>query len=254
MTTDTESNGLTPSGDGPANDNAGLGSANAAETPVGNTLSDCMGRERDSPTTEKGVGPGGIGGSTSPRPMAVEPGAVAREAVVQTLAEMGFTENAVATRLLEIERQMAVLTRSPDDLKNRLENMFAVLLEKLEDPKGLLVYNRQRRLFLDILSLHDLILDLEVSAKANDSDSQHWTNYKNVREQLLQVLATNGVTPIVSEVGAAFSPQQQRVVRVVRTEESMQDGCIESIVRDGFVFGPFVVRPAEVVVRKRVSA
>lgn len=253
MITDTESNGLTPSGAGPANDNVGLGSANAAETPDNNTLSDCTGRDRDPPKTEKELGPGGIGPSTSPQTM-VAPGAVAREVVVQTLAEMGFTENAVAPRLLEIERQMAALTRSPDDLKARLENMFAVLLEKLEDPKGLLVYNRQRRLFLDILSLHDLILDLEVGAKANDSDAQHWTNYKNVREQLLQVLATNGVTAIVSEVGVAFSPQQQRVVRVVPTDESTQDGCIESIVRDGFVFGPFVLRPTEVVVRKRVSA
>jgi len=94
---------------------------------------------------------------------------------------------------------------------------------------------------------------LEAGARVEGEDSPHLANYRNIREQLLQLLAMNGVTPIVSEVGALFSPQQHRVVRVIRTEEPVQDGCIDSVVRDGFMFASFVVRPTEVVVRKRAT-
>jgi len=40
-------------------------------------------------------------------------------------------------------------------------------------------------------------------------------------------------------------------VRIAATEDAAQDGCIESVAREGFVFGAFVVRPTQVVVQKR---
>lgn len=178
---------------------------------------------------------------------------VVRETVAQTLATLGITsDTGVRQPWLEMEKLIGQIARSPDDIKSKLESLFAVLLERLEDPKGVVGYNRQKRFFMDLLSLYDLMRELEDSIEAAGADV-HRANYRNLKEHLLQLLALNGVTPVVAQIGSPFSPQQHRVIKVVQTDDSSQDGCIDSIVRDGFAFGPFTLRPTEVVVKKRVS-
>jgi molecular chaperone GrpE (heat shock protein) len=175
---------------------------------------------------------------------------VAREAVRQTLGALGITAGGESSKLRELTGAVDTLSRLPPEFRTQLDAVFAAVLDRVEDKKGHFAFNRQRRLFLDLLSLHDMIRDLENGT----ADPSHHANYGNLLGQLVQLLALNDVTPIVCEVGTAFNPSQHRVVRVVQTEEGSLDGCIESVARDGFAYGSFVVRPAEVVVHKRSAA
>ena len=171
-------------------------------------------------------------------------------AVRQTLATLGITsELAVEQRWLKMESLINHFARTPDEIKNTLENLFGVLLERLEDPKGVVGYNRQKRFFLDLLSLHDLMQELEDRSEETGTDV-HRSNYRNLKEHLLQLLVLNGVTPVGAQVGAPFNPQAHRVIKITHTEDASQDSYIDSIVREGFAFGSFTLRPTEVVVRK----
>jgi len=194
----------------------------------------------DSVSDDAGVRPAGA---------TVDVGRIIEATVTRVLSSLGITPEAAQQQRADLEKIVAPLARAPDEIKARLDSVCSMLVERLEDPKGLVLYNLQRRLFLDLLALRDLISDLELGA-AGDDGSPHLANYRNLNEQLVQLLAMNGVTPIVAAIGAQFSAQQHRVVRVVQTDDLDQDGCIDSIVRQGFGYGSFVVRPTEVVVRK----
>jgi len=136
MTDNSELDGLGPAGDS-LEPKASMVPADAAGRPPVEVVS-------DSPQ-QQGVARPGQGsavpadGSAERPAAAMDASAIAREAAAQTLAGIGLADSGAVQRLLETERQLAAIARLPEDLKSRMENIFATLLDKLEDPKGLLI-------------------------------------------------------------------------------------------------------------------
>lgn len=68
-----------------------------------------------------------------------------------------------------------------------------------------------------------------------------------VKRRFLGVLAQHGVAPMAS-LGARFDPNQHEAVTLVPVTEPSQDGHVVAVVREGYLIGDGVLRPANVAV------
>jgi molecular chaperone GrpE (heat shock protein) len=131
-----------------------------------------------------------------------------------------------------------------------LNGVFSKIFDRIEDPQGRFAFNLQRSLLKGLLSIYDLLQDLEGNTEKELSDKEHRANYGTIRMQMFQLFAFNDIKPIIPEAGAKMDAQFHRAVEVVLTGEPEEDNCIEKCIRDGFIYGSIVLRPAEVIVRK----
>lgn len=69
---------------------------------------------------------------------------------------------------------------------------------------------------------------------------------KFLKQELLNILYSEDVEPI--EKLERFDGQQQKVTGNVATDDPTQDGAIQSIVQEGFMFQGKVLRPQSVVI------
>jgi hypothetical protein len=211
-----------------------------------NEMSECAAETAAEPLAEleSGAPPAAAEAPLDAGPAAEEKlAAITRAAVGEALTALDLTPE-TGRRLRDLDQATATILRFPEVCRALFESSFTVLLERLEDTKGVFAFNRQKRMLVDLLALHDMMLDLERSVPAGDP---HRGNYLTLREQMLQTLA---VTPILAETGARFNPSLHRAVGVFPAPDAASDGAIDSIKREGFLFGVFVLRPTEVVVRK----
>jgi len=146
----------------------------------------------------------------------------------------------------ELERVSSV----PDQVNKSLNGFISAILDRVEDPRGRFAFNVQRSLLRGLLSLYDLLQDLEGNDGKALSDAEHRVNYRTIRTQLLQLLAVNDVKSFAPEAGTKVDAQYHRVLEVVPTGEPGEDNCIANCIRDGFTFGSTVLRPVEVTVKK----
>ena len=67
-----------------------------------------------------------------------------------------------------------------------------------------------------------------------------------IHQQLLKVLADNGVTPISVKEGDAFDANLHEPMDNVETEDEKKDHTIAVVVQSGYKMGERVFRPARV--------
>lgn len=70
-----------------------------------------------------------------------------------------------------------------------------------------------------------------------------------VREELRRQLAAHGVTPIEAAVGAVFDPDRHQAITALEDPEVTAE-VVAFVARAGYQVGDFVIRPAQVGVKK----
>ncbi|HUH00577.1 MAG TPA: nucleotide exchange factor GrpE [Kofleriaceae bacterium] len=98
--------------------------------------------------------------------------------------------------------------------------------------------------FLEVLDDLDRALGATRDAASADSVLE---GVELVKRRFLGVLARHGVAPMIS-LGARFDPNQHEAVTLVPVTESSQDGHVVAVMREGYVMGDGVLRPANVAV------
>jgi len=146
----------------------------------------------------------------------------------------------------DFERVLGV----PDKVDRALNGVFSKIFDRIEDPQGRFAFNLQRNLLKGLLSIYDLLQDLEGNTERELSDKEHRANYGTIRTQMLQLFVFNDIKPIIPEVSIKMDALYHRAVEVEATREQEEDNCIERCIRDGFIYGSIVLRPAEVTVKK----
>ena len=67
-----------------------------------------------------------------------------------------------------------------------------------------------------------------------------------IHQQLLKVLAENGVTPIDGNVGDAFDHNLHESIESVETDDAGKDHTLAQIIQSGYKIGERILRPVRV--------
>ncbi|MGA7935474.1 MAG: nucleotide exchange factor GrpE [Kovacikia sp.] len=126
------------------------------------------------------------------------------------------------------------------------EKAFDTLYAKLEHQERRFEASLKDSLIRSLLLLYDNIYQTQV-----DLESVHSPvcgRVKSLKQELLNILYSEDVEPIGKL--ERFNDQQQKVTGNVATDDPTQNGSIESVVREGFMFQGKVLRPQSVVIRR----
>ncbi|WP_328473605.1 nucleotide exchange factor GrpE [Actinoplanes sp. NBC_00393] len=105
------------------------------------------------------------------------------------------------------------------------------------------------RVLRDLIQLHDTVEQtLQACALGAASAEILQARLRSLREQLVQALQRQDVSPISSGVGTPFDEAVQEAIEVRPTADAALDGAVVEVVRLGFRDGRRVLRPESVVV------
>lgn len=107
-----------------------------------------------------------------------------------------------------------------------------------------------RSLLSSFLEVVDDIDRAMAAAKSSPDPEVVLDGVALIRKSFLARLAQHGVTPSPC-LGAAFDPVVHEAVTVIRTTNPKDDGRVVEVLREGYMIGDRVLRPAAVAVARR---
>ncbi len=164
-----------------------------------------------------------------------------------------------------LKRKVELLTKKVDDLTSEIEKLKSLS----EEYKTKWIYtfseyeNYRKRVKneIEIAVRENTIKILSNFLNAIDSidfaleyikDEETKKGVELVRKMILDSLLSSGLKEIEVKEGEKFSPEKCEVVSFELSDE-LEDGTIIKVIRRGFEFDGRVVRPAQVVVAKKVE-
>lgn len=146
------------------------------------------------------------------------------------------------TRTAELEREIAGLEAqlaAKDDEIAAIQRRVAAAADKeLEQ--------RTRKLLESFLPVLDNLDRALAAASATDREG-----IELVRREMLATLGKFGVTHAPAR-GTKFDPSRHEAIAVVPVTTDAQDGIVLDVMREGYLIGDTVLRPASVAVGKRM--
>jgi molecular chaperone GrpE (heat shock protein) len=149
---------------------------------------------------------------------------------------------AIETRLSDIEQLIAKRLRY-DEAK---EKAFDVLYEKMRQYEENFQASLKKELIRSLLLLYDNMVKAE-EALVNIPEAQQ--RVSDLREELLNALYVQEVEPM-GDLGEFYDKQKQQAIKVIPTDDPSEDGKVEQVTREGFLWAGKVLRPQEVVIRR----
>ena len=156
-------------------------------------------------------------------------------------------------RLEAIEARLATIEQLID---KRLrydaakEKAFDVLYEKMRQYESDFQATLKRDLIRSLLLLYDNMVKTE-EALATIPEAQQ--RVADLREELLNALYIQEVEPM-GALGEFYDKQKQQAIRVIPTDDPAEDGKVEQVVREGFLWAGKVLRPQQVIIRRTQPA
>ncbi len=191
--------------------------------------------------------------SESAETVGSEDSGVASEATDGSSAEQATEEPSEESLEITREETSALMEKLEQARKERdeyLDNMRRMKAE-FENSRARLEKEHARSVELASERLvKELLPTLDSLERALEADGDIKEGVEATREQLVGVLAEEGLTPISSE-GQSFDPEVHEALMSKPSEEHEEDTVIQTLER-GYVLNGEVIRPAKVVVSKRV--
>ncbi len=128
-------------------------------------------------------------------------------------------------------------------------NEFENARERIQREVGKEVERIRRSLLVDFLDILDN-LDRALETVDKEQTSPLAEGVLLVRDLFKSKLADKGVQPIEA-IGHRFDPSRHEAISIVKAADSMMDGQVVKVVRDGYTIGDSVLRPVGVVVAQR---
>jgi molecular chaperone GrpE len=161
-----------------------------------------------------------------PPPPAAELARIA-DLQVRTLEELGRLGEAFSLKIkFDEAKERAIDTLNEEVQRHRQGLHFSIL----------------RPLFLDLITLHD---DLLQCAGAAAGDASTTRTFASLADTVQEILARNGVESFGVD-GDAFDGKRQRTIRTAPTEDAAEAGRVAHRLRQGFEYDGRVLRPEHV--------
>jgi molecular chaperone GrpE len=191
--------------------------------------------------------------SNSAETVGSEDSGVASEATDGSRAKQATEEPSEESLEITHEETSALMEKLEQARKERdeyLDNMRRMKAE-FENSRARLEKEHARSVELASERLvKELLPTLDSLERALEADGDIKEGVEATREQLVGVLAEEGLNPISSE-GQSFDPEVHEALMSKPSEEHEEDTIIQTLER-GYVLNGEVIRPAKVVVSKRV--
>jgi len=129
------------------------------------------------------------------------------------------------------------------------EKAFDVLYEKMRQYESDFQATLKRDLIRSLLLLYDNMVKTE-STLADVPEARQ--RVSDLREELLNALYIQEVEPM-GALGEFYDKQKQQAIRVIPADDPAEEGKVEQVVREGFLWAGLVLRPQQVIIR-RISA
>ncbi len=109
------------------------------------------------------------------------------------------------------------------------------------------VESSKERIVEDLLPVLDAYDMAFANKEAWEKVEKNWRmGVEYIHQQLLKVLADNGVTPIAVNIGDAFDANIHEPMGNEETDDAKKDHTIASIAQSGYKMGERILRPARV--------
>ena len=191
--------------------------------------------------------------SESAETVGSEDSGVASEATDGSRAEQATEEPSEESLKITREEASVLMEKLEQARKERdeyLDNMRRMKAE-FENSRARLEKEHARSVELASERLvKELLPTLDSLERALEADGDIKEGVEATREQLVGVLAEEGLNPISSE-GQSFDPEVHEALMSKPSEEYEEDTIIQTLER-GYVLNGEVIRPAKVVVSKQV--
>ena len=135
------------------------------------------------------------------------------------------------------------------EASRRLKAEYANFQKRLEREREDYQYCTMRDIILKFLPVADNLERAIESAKEHAPTNELLSGVEMVHKQFMQVLESEGVTPIES-VGKKFNPREHEAFMVTETDEVPPDTVISEVHR-GYKMGDRVLRCARVIVSRK---
>lgn len=148
--------------------------------------------------------------------------------------------------------QIKQLNAQISDLKNKLLKALADyqnLLKEIERKEKELVYIAKKEVFKDLM---ELFTDLYISVQNLDDKARENPYIKGVLlilEKYENLLKKHGVEQIVYSQGQEYSLADAEIIGV--EEHPEHDNKVKTTVEPGYKIGPYILRPAKIIVYKK---
>ena len=149
--------------------------------------------------------------------------------------------------ILALSNELETLRRERNEYLDNARRMKAELensRKRQERERARIVQLASERLVRELLPVLD---NLE---RALEAGGDIWEGVRATRDQLIDVLEQEGLTPVASD-GQSFDPAVHEAVMGQPTDEHEEDTIIQTLER-GYVLNGKPIRPAKVIVAKQV--
>jgi molecular chaperone GrpE len=149
--------------------------------------------------------------------------------------------------ILALSNELEALRRERNEYLDNARRMKAELensRKRQERERARIVQLASERLVRELLPVLD---NLE---RALEAGGDIWEGVRATRDQLIDVLEQEGLTPVASD-GQSFDPAVHEAVMGQPTDEHEEDTIIQTLER-GYVLNGKPIRPAKVIVAKQV--
>ena len=168
------------------------------------------------------------------------------------------TEVVLVGRLAGLEAAVTALAHRYDSESARAEARERVIERQHSDIERLRTDERfgvLQPVLVDLCALRNDLLRQATKMPPDQSVERMATLLVSFAASVEDTLLRYGVEPQPRAVGVPFAPRQQRVARVVDTDDPQRDGTVAEIVQDGYaeVDGGRVVVPTRVAVHRTVQ-
>ncbi len=103
----------------------------------------------------------------------------------------------------------------------------------------------------ELINPIDMLIQI-VNMPAPSPEIQNYViGFQMITNQLTDILKNEGLAPIEAKVGKEFDPNKRQAVET-SNDDSMEDNVITKVMQPGYMYKDRVLRPAMVVVNKKV--
>jgi len=146
----------------------------------------------------------------------------------------------------EIQAKLAAVLQENAELKDKYLRAAASIENARKQAERMAATRTQGRLQNLYLRLVEVVDNLERALAYADDEDPLAPGVRATREQLLDVLRREGVTPIELAPGAVFDPEVQEAVET--REGRVAEPTVAAVRQPGYTFEGRVLRPARVAV------
>ncbi len=150
----------------------------------------------------------------------------------------------------KLKEKLAKALEEKQEYLNNWQRERADFLNYKKDETARLLRNRElatERFIEELLPVLDAYDMAFANKDAWEKVEKNWrVGVEYIHQQLLKVLAENGVTPIDAKEGDAFDHNLHESIESVETDDQSKDHTLAQIIQSGYKIGERILRPVRV--------